>query len=267
MFYNIKKLESCPAKTVYVSFPDTFLNRKKNNAMKILLTTATYHEIEPLLPGRGAATGDLVAGVQIQGVSHQTDVLISGIGTFSTVYQLTRRLGKTHYDLVINAGIAGSFSQQLVIGEVVNVFSEVIGGFRVETPAGWQTVFQAGLLAASEAPFSNGVLASPHRELMQYAAHLRQCRGLTSDTVSGSAARIAQLRQQFDTDIESMESAAVFYVCLLEKVPFLALRSISNYVENRDKSRWNIPLAIKQLINELVLVLKKLPLTPPEGSA
>ncbi len=47
--------------------------------------------------------------------------------------------------------------------------------------------------------------------------------------------------------METMESAGVFYVCLMEKVNFLAIRAISNFVEPRNKEAWNIPLAIANL--------------------
>jgi futalosine hydrolase len=44
-----------------------------------------------------------------------------------------------------------------------------------------------------------------------------------------------------------MESAAFFYVCLSQKVPFAALRAISNKVEVRNKAAWNIPQAVQNL--------------------
>jgi futalosine hydrolase len=61
----------------------------------------------------------------------------------------------------------------------------------------------------------------------------------------------------FDPDIESMEGAAIFYVCLLEKVPFLEIRGISNYVDIRDTDKWDIPTAIENLTNELFRFLRK----------
>jgi len=51
-----------------------------------------------------------------------------------------------------------------------------------------------------------------------------------------------------------MEGAAFHYACLKEKVPYAEIRSISNYVEKRDRSKWNIPLAIKNL-NDFFIVL------------
>ena len=54
-----------------------------------------------------------------------------------------------------------------------------------------------------------------------------------------------------------MECAAVFYVCLHEKVPFLEIRAISNYVESRDTTKCDIPLAIENLTDELFRFLRK----------
>ena len=49
-----------------------------------------------------------------------------------------------------------------------------------------------------------------------------------------------------------MEGAAFFYVCLCENIPFLQIRAISNYVEQRNEKNWNIPLAIKNLCLTLI---------------
>ncbi len=55
-----------------------------------------------------------------------------------------------------------------------------------------------------------------------------------------------------------MEGATFFYICTGEKIPFLALRSISNRVEPRNKKNWNIPLALDNLsekLKEIILLL------------
>jgi len=54
-----------------------------------------------------------------------------------------------------------------------------------------------------------------------------------------------------------MEGAAFFYACLLSGVPFHEVRSISNFVEERDKSKWDIPLALANLNNVLFEILKE----------
>jgi futalosine hydrolase len=44
----------------------------------------------------------------------------------------------------------------------------------------------------------------------------------------------------------------------MENIPFLQLRTISNYVEVRDKSKWNIPLAVTNLNNTLLALLQEI---------
>jgi futalosine hydrolase len=56
-----------------------------------------------------------------------------------------------------------------------------------------------------------------------------------------------------------MEGAAFHYVCLLEKAPFAQVRAISNYVETRDKSKWQIPTAIQSLNQWAISFLESLP--------
>jgi len=63
---------------------------------------------------------------------------------------------------------------------------------------------------------------------------------------------------KYNPAVESMEGAAFHYACLLEKIPFFQLRSISNYVEVRDKSKWKIPLAIQQLNENLITYIEHL---------
>jgi len=55
-----------------------------------------------------------------------------------------------------------------------------------------------------------------------------------------------------------MEGAALHYVCLMEKIPFLQIRSISNVIGERDKSRWKLEEAGKILHNKLISLLQKL---------
>ena len=55
-----------------------------------------------------------------------------------------------------------------------------------------------------------------------------------------------------------MEGAAMHYVCLMEKIPFLQLRSISNYIGERNKRKWNMNESIINLNNELIKLIKKI---------
>ncbi|HXB92561.1 MAG TPA: hypothetical protein VNU72_09740, partial [Puia sp.] len=76
--------------------------------------------------------------------------------------------------------------------------------------------------------------------------------------ISTDPLRMEWYRRQYDPTVESMEGAALHFVCLLEKVPFLQLRSVSNDVGTRDKSKWDIKKAVARLNEELIGLLKKL---------
>lgn len=66
------------------------------------------------------------------------------------------------------------------------------------------------------------------------------------------------MRLKYNPEIETMEGAAVFFVCLKEGIPFFELRSISNMVEPRDINNWNIPLALKNLNQTLQNIFEDL---------
>jgi len=55
-----------------------------------------------------------------------------------------------------------------------------------------------------------------------------------------------------------MEGAALHYVCLMEKIPFVQIRGISNYIAERNKKNWNMKESISNLNNELIRLLKNI---------
>ena len=63
---------------------------------------------------------------------------------------------------------------------------------------------------------------------------------------------------RLNPQIETMEGAAFFMTCQRFNVECIQLRSISNYVEKRNKSNWDIPKAIKNLNIELKNILNNL---------
>jgi len=182
------------------------------------------------------------------------DLILTGLGATFTTYFLTKALSHTNYDLVINAGIAGSFRDEISIGMVVNVKSEQFCDFGIEEADRIKTVFEAGFVEPDDFPFHNGILVNPnwYENLELPAVH-----GVTGNISHGAAGSIERIVRDFNPDIESMEGAAIFYVCLYEKVPFIEIRAISNYVDIRDTDKWDIPTAIENLADELFRFLRK----------
>ena len=83
-------------------------------------------------------------------------------------------------------------------------------------------------------------------------------KGITVNTIHGSQEKIQRLKNKYHAEIETMEGAAFFYVCLMEKLPFLQIRSISYFVEIRKVDNWHHPLAIGNLTATILEILEEL---------
>lgn len=211
--------------------------------MKLLIVAATHMEIAAIPPS--AAILDV-----------QADVLITGVGMVATAYSLTKRLQQQQYDLVLQAGVCGSFDQSIPLGTVVYVNSDRYGDLGAEDHDQYIDIFDMDLVDKDIAPHTGGRLVNPLQP-RDYHIHLPQVSGLTVNTVSGNTQTIARRAAQYDCTVESMEGAAFHYVCLQEGVAFAQVRSISNYVTPRDKSQWRMKDAIMNLNNWLIDFIEK----------
>jgi futalosine hydrolase len=128
----------------------------------------------------------------------------------------------------------------------------------IEDGNNFLTLSEAGLVNANEFPFTGGLINADQSVTGLLKGLVKPVKAITVNTSTGSDATRNKLVQKYNPDIESMEGATFFYICSREKIPFLALRSISNMVEIRNKANWNIKLAISNLtekLNEVVLTL------------
>jgi len=75
------------------------------------------------------------------------------------------------------------------------------------------------------------------------AVRLQTATALTVSSCSGTTARGATLARRWQGSGENMEGGAVAQVCRAWEVPWLEVRGISNLVEDRDPSRWDLPRA------------------------
>ena len=216
--------------------------------MRILLVAATPMEIAPTLAWlAGSDDGHT-----------EVESLISGIGMVSTTFHLTRHLtGAAAYDLVIQAGIGGAVDRELDIGTVVQVARDRSLTQGAEDRDGsWLSLAEIGFPTTAPYDADGWLDASPPAGIhIPYP----KVTGGTTDRSSGSASTIARLRYYYpQVQTESMEGAAFHYVCRQVGVPFLQLRAISNYVEPRDRSSWQIGTAIHRLNGGVQEVIQSL---------
>jgi futalosine hydrolase len=194
--------------------------------MKILVVAATKNEIAEVL--KSTPRGSV-------------DFLVTGVGMVATAFHLGRRLSEvSHYDLIVNVGIAGAIDKSFNMGEVVNVSADCLVELGAEDHEKWLSIEQLG--------FGEGKYESyyPNRDAL--VDELRTAIGITVNKVHGNEKSIAELIMRHPTaQIESMEGAAVFYAAQQSQIPVLQIRSISNYVEARNRENWDIARAIDRL--------------------
>ncbi len=223
--------------------------------MKILIVAATLMELKLLVDELNFLEEKCHNLTQYEFSGTNIDILIAGIGTTFTTFHLTETLKDNSYNLVLNIGIAGSLTRELEIGEVVNVVSEEFADLGIEKMDEFLTLFESGFMDSNDYPFDHGVLkATNNNGLVDF----KKVRGITTNKSHGRESSIAEVHQKYSAHVESMEGAAVFYVCNWLGIDCYQIRSISNFVEPRDSSKWNIPLALENLKESILSVLKKL---------
>lgn len=200
--------------------------------MNILVVSATELEITPFIKLNTGA-----------------DILICGVGIPATAYLLTKKLLAKKYDVVIQAGIAGSFTKKIKNGEVVMVVQDAFGDIGVEEKKEFKTIFQLGFDDENKHPYTNGWLINSSGILQK--TNLKKVKAITVNKIVDSKKKIKELKNFFNADIESMEGAAFHLVCINENIAFVQLRSISNRAGERDKAKWAIITAIENLNIEL----------------
>ena len=212
--------------------------------MRVLLVAATEAEVAPTLQALRARPDAPDSPLSV-------GVCITGVGLVAAAYELGKAVAAGHWDFVLGAGIAGSFSKSLSLGDCVIVESEQLADFGAEDGEDFIDIFSLGFVKANDPPFKRRQLINPLSESPFALAHLPRVAGLSVTTVSGCEATIARRLTRYAASVESMEGAALHYVCLKEQIPFLQLRSISNYVTRRDRSAWRIADAIASLNTQL----------------
>ena len=209
--------------------------------MSILIAAATKMEIQTFLD-----------------LNPDAEYLITGVGAVATVFQLMNRIESNKYDFIIQVGLAGTYSNELILGESVIVERDCFADLAVWENKKIISVYDLGLTNSNESPFENGWLVN--HKVSFHSTQSKKVKGVTVNLLTDDLNYVAEMKLKHNAEVESMEGAALHYVCLQKNIPFLQIRGISNKVGERDKSKWNLKEAIQssnQLLNDIYSSLKK----------
>ena len=208
--------------------------------MSILIVAATKLEVQPFLY-----------------LNPDAEYLITGVGAATTVFQLMNHIQNNKYDFILQVGLAGTYTNELILGESVIVEKDCFADLAVWENKKIISVYDLGLNNPNEAPFENGWLVNHHISVNLTQAKI--VKGVTVNLLTDDLKYVNEMKLKFDAAIESMEGAALHYVCIQKKIHFLQIRGISNKVGERDKLKWNFKEAIQssnQLLSEIYILLK-----------
>ncbi len=175
----------------------------------------------------------------------------TGIGILATSVRLTQLILQEKPDLIVQIGIAGCFNKQIPLGSVLAVKEEILGDMGVEEGGEWKDIFDLKLEKSNASPFQKRKLKNPWLTKFN-PLKLPTVKSITVNQISTQKKRIAILQEKYNPILEGMEGAALHYTCQTMNIPFIQIRSISNYIGERNKNNWNIKKAIHQL-NQTIL--------------
>jgi len=218
--------------------------------MRIIITAATVGEWMP---------GFLNMNVLYTGESQRLKVRFhqSGVGMLASAVSLTRLVSEEKPDLIIQVGIGGSFDTKIPLGKVVVVKDEILGDMGVEEDGKWKDIFDLKLEKSSYHPFEKRKLPNPWLNTYNLLK-LPELSAVTVNEISTRPERIEQMIKKYGAVIESMEGAALHFICREANIPFIQFRAISNYVGERNKANWKMKEAIDALNDVLVKYVDRL---------
>ncbi|GMT48072.1 MAG: futalosine hydrolase [bacterium] len=193
-------------------------------------------------------------------------LVASGVGKTNASHATTLFLEKFRPEMIINFGVGGAYPDSgISVGGIAVADREIYGDEGVVTPDGFMDMRGMGILLLSNPAPGSGLDAKrpkknlfnklpihsmPVRKAYRILKNLSFNPGkgpfVTLSTVTGTAARAAELQGRYRAICENMEGASVAHICMLYGVPFLEIRGISNMVEDRDKRSWRLKEAAEE---------------------
>jgi futalosine hydrolase len=215
--------------------------------MNILVIAATEREL----------TG--IKEISFDRPSMMVHTAVSGVGLLPSSYAIMQLISSLKPDMIIQVGIAGSFNPTLKLGTAVTVSREIVADMGVFENDGYRDIFALGLTEENMPPFEQGAIVNHHDSLVECAS-LPVVSAVSVNEISTNPDKIALFAEKYKADIESMEGAALHYVCKMQQIPFIQIRGISNMVGERDKTNWKIPESLLAANNACINLINKIQL-------
>lgn len=183
----------------------------------------------------------IIAATQIEmnalnDVDFGSDIIkvISGMGAANTAVAVARAIDRHNPSCIIQVGIAGSYIPDIELCEAVVIESDIQGDL-----GAWRSDEKRFV------SFTEPISCPYVSDIKMFG--LKAVSGMTVNTACTTIApRLA-------CQTESMEGAPFFQIASVAQIPFLQIRTISNYVDS-PRDQWPVEQAIAILGSDKVVV-------------
>ena len=247
----------------------------------ILIQAAVPQELDLLIATmEGCRSDESLAWPATEGYLGETRLICcaGGAGKANAAAASAAMIERYRPSMVIITGCAGAYlGSGLAVGNLAVASDELFGDEGVLVSGGWQSLKEMNLPLYSQGnqTFFNTIPLSRHAA--EKAMQLADCHGvrlvrgrfLTVSTCSGTRIRGQELARMHQAICENMEGAAIALTALRYGIPCLEIRGISNLVEDRDLSRWDLPRAVEAAQRFVIKVVEdqKRPATQAETAS
>ncbi len=228
----------------------------------LVILSATFFEISHFLtlhPGDSKQVTRTGLTIITGKVYHKTyDLVITGPGVFNAAHALSVYLEHAWPGLILQTGIAGLFRQTGGnIGDIAIATQEHYIHTGIQTdclendPLPFDLIGAEPLTRKGIYLFEQDRVDKVHEILSRFfmSEKINIIKGpfITVSSITSSFNQADRLYSVFSPVMEAMEGAACAHIAKRYDIPMIEVRSGSNFVGERDKSKWDIELAAKQL--------------------
>ncbi len=166
----------------------------------------------------------------------------AGIGKVNAALTAEILIMNYNVDALVFTGVAGGINPQLGIGDIVisrRVIYHDFGQIVPDTFFPWDTVgffADSFLVAIAKEAAANATFDPIPKKICKETGHVPRVivgRVVTGDQFISSEEKRRWIEETFDADCVEMEGAAVAQVCVINKVPFVIIRSLSDLANEK----------------------------------
>ncbi|HTR44371.1 MAG TPA: futalosine hydrolase [Thermodesulfovibrionales bacterium] len=197
--------------------------------------------------------------------------VVSGMGKVNAAHAATLLCEHYSPDMIILFGVGGAYpSTDLRVGDIAVAEKEIYGDEGVLAKDGFHGTDFIGIPLLKEGkkkyynefPLDKRLVSKTMKLITHHSTldiALKAGTFVTVSACTGTRKRAVELRERFNALCENMEGAAVAHVCAVYGIPMVEIRGISNIVEDRNRAKWNMPLAAANCQKAVAELLAHLP--------